>query len=91
MLAYSDGIREKMEYSYNLEKKKNITESNMEDSLSVASKLSIGICIFILYFYQINVQYFQAEYYTSFTIGAVRFFFSFIQLIFTILFIFYWY
>lgn len=63
----------------------------MEDSLSVASKLSILICLFIVYFYQINVQYFKAEYYTSFTIGAVRFAFSFMQLIFTVLFIFYWY
>ena len=63
----------------------------MEDSLNVASKLSIFICIFIVYFYQINVQYFEAEYYTNFTVGAVRFIFSFIQLVFTILFIFYWY
>jgi len=63
----------------------------MEDAVSIASNLSIIICFFIAYFYQINVQYFQAEYYTTVTIGSIRFVLSFIQLIFTILFIFYWF
>lgn len=61
----------------------------MDDSFKVAATLSVIICLYITLFYQINVQYFQAEYYSSFAIGAVRFGLSFIQLIFTILFIFY--
>ena len=63
----------------------------MENSLSIASNLSVFICFFITYFYSINVQYFEAEYYTTFGIGMVRFILSFIQLIFTILFVFYWF
>lgn len=91
LLAYTDGMKEKIEYSYNLEKKKSITESNMDDSFKVASTLSIILCIYIAYFYQVSVQYHEAEYYAPFTISAVRFGLSFIQLIFTILFVFYWY
>jgi len=57
LLAYSDGLKEKIEYSYNLEKKKSITESNMDDSFKVASTLSIILCVYIAYFYQVSVQY----------------------------------
>ena len=91
LLAYTDGVKEKIEYSYNLEKKEGITESNMDDSFRVASILSIIICIYITFFYQISVQYFEAEYYTSYLLGSIRFGLSFLQLIFSILFIFYWY
>ena len=58
LLGYNDGLKEKMEYSYELQLKKGLTESKMEESIQIASNLSIIICLFIGYFYQINVQYF---------------------------------
>jgi len=62
----------------------------MNDSFKIASYLSIILCIYIGYFYHVIIEYQQAEYYTEFTIGAVRFALSIMQLTFTILFIFYW-
>lgn len=60
LLAYTDGVKNKIEYSYNLQKKKNITEDNMNDSFKVASSLSVIICFFILFFYQVSIEYQEA-------------------------------
>ena len=64
LLSYTDGIKEKIEYSYNLKKKKGITESNMTDSFRVAAILSVVICIYITAFYQVNIEYQNAEDYS---------------------------
>ena len=72
-------------------KKKNINESNMDDSFSVASKLSVIICLYITLFYQVSIEYQQAEYYSSIAKSSGLFVLSFIQLVFTILYVFYWY
>lgn len=91
LLSYTEGVKDKIEYSYNLKKKKNINESNMDDSFSVASKLSVFICLYITLFYQVSVEYQQAEYYSSFAKASGLFVLSFIQLVFTILYVFYWF
>lgn len=64
LLGYTDGVKEKIEYSYNLKKIQKITEQNMVDSFQIASRLSIIICIFIGYFYHISIEYQEAEYYS---------------------------
>lgn len=91
LLSFTDGVKNKIQYSYNLKKKKNINESNMDDSFKVASILSVIICLYITVFYKISIEYQQAEYYTNFTYSAGLFLLSFIQLVFSILYVFYWF
>jgi len=63
----------------------------MTDSFNVASILSCIICAYILVFYNVNIEYQEAEYYSRFALSAGRFVLSFTQLIFTILYFFYWF
>jgi len=63
----------------------------MKSSFKIASNLSIFLCIYIGIFYHVIIEYQEAEYYSSFTVGAVRFALSLIQLTFTVLYIFYWF
>lgn len=63
----------------------------MDDSFKVASILSVIICLYITVFYKISIEYQQAEYYTNFTYSAGLFLLSFIQLVFSILYVFYWF
>lgn len=63
----------------------------MDDSFGVASKLSVIICILITLFYHVSVEYQEAEYYSSFAYSSAIFILSFIQLVFTILYVFYWF
>jgi hypothetical protein len=90
LLAYTDGVKEKMESSYNLEKKDNITEENMDQSFKVAGTLSVIICIYITLFYRISVADFEAEYYSSFLGSTTQLALSLLQLTFSILFVYYW-
>ena len=71
--------------------KQGITEASMTDSFNVASILSCIICVYILVFYNINIEYQEAEYYSKFTLSAGQFILSFTQLVFTILYFFYWF
>ena len=57
LLSYTEGVKQKIDYSYNLKRKKGISESNMNDSFKVASYLSFIICIFITAFYSVNIEY----------------------------------
>jgi hypothetical protein len=91
LLSYTEGVKEKMDYSYNLKKIRKITEQNMNDSFKIASNLSIFLCIYIGIFYHVVIEYQQAEYYSEFTVGAVRFALSLVQLTFTVLYVFYWF
>jgi hypothetical protein len=91
LLGYTDGVKQKIEYSYNLEKIKKITEKNMKDSFKVAAYLSVFICFYIIYFYHIIIEYQEAEFYSEYAVGFVRFILSFFQLTFTVLYVFYWF
>jgi hypothetical protein len=91
LLSYTEGVKNKIEYSYQLKKKQGITEASMTDSFNVASILSCIICVYILVFYNINIEYQEAEYYSKFTLSAGQFILSFTQLVFTILYFFYWF
>lgn len=91
LLSYTEGVKDKIEYSYNMKKKKNINESIMDDSFKVASTLSVIICVFITLFYQVSVEYQEAEYYSNFAYSTALLLLSFIQLVFSILYVFYWY
>ena len=55
LLSYTEGVKEKMEATYNLKKFKRITEMNMNDVQRTSAYLSIILCLFISYFYVVNV------------------------------------
>jgi hypothetical protein len=55
LLSFTEGVKEKMEYSYNLKKIKKITEQNMKGSFKIASNLSIFLCLYIGIFYQVTI------------------------------------
>ncbi len=55
LLGFVNGVKDKIEYSYNLEKKEKITEKNMNDSYNLAAFLSIIICLYMMVFYDIVV------------------------------------
>lgn len=57
MLSYTEGVKNKIEYSYQLKKQKGITEDSMNSSFKAACILSFIICIYILVFYQVNIEY----------------------------------
>lgn len=91
LLSFTDGVKQKIEYSYNLEKTKKITEKNMKDSFNVAASLSVVICAYIIYWYNIIIEYQEAEFYSDIWVDLVRIGLSFLQLTFTILYFFYWF
>ncbi len=90
LLSFTEGVKQKIEYSYNLEKMKKITEKNMKDSFNVASFLSVAICLYIIFFYNIIIEYQEAEFYSDISVGLFRLVLSFFQLTFTVLYVFYW-
>jgi hypothetical protein len=63
----------------------------MNESFNIASYLSIILCVYIGVFYHVIIEYQEAEYYSEFSIGFVRFLLSILQLTFTILYVFYWF
>jgi hypothetical protein len=63
----------------------------MGDSFHVAGVLSLLICVYITLFYQVNIEYQKAEYYSGVLIFAGMLTLSFVQLTFTLLNVFYWY
>ena len=62
----------------------------MTDSFKVASYLSILICCYITFFYNITIEYQEASFYSDLSFSLIRFALSFFQLTFTILYVFYW-
>ena len=63
----------------------------MDDSFKVASYLSIIICFYITFFFEVSVEYQSAEYFTQFAYKIGCFVLSLIQLVFTILYFYFWY
>jgi hypothetical protein len=51
----------------------------------------VFICAYIIYFYNIVIEYQEAEFYSDISIGLARVALSFFQLTFTVLFVFYWF
>lgn len=91
LLGFISGIKDKIEYSYNLQKKEKITEKNMTDSYNTAALISIIICIYMMFFYDIIVEYEAAEFTSSYYIGVGKFVLSLTQLAFSLMYTYYWY
>jgi hypothetical protein len=91
ILGFVNGIKDKIEYSYNLQKKEKITEKNMTDSYTLAATFSVIICMYMMFFYDIIVEYEQAEFTSKSYVGIVKFMLSLIQLGFSFMYAYYWY
>lgn len=57
LLSYSKAVKEKINYSFDLQKIEKISEANMKNSFTWASNFSILICIYLGFFYHIIIEY----------------------------------
>lgn len=91
LLGFSNGIVEKIEYSYNLQKKEKITEKNMNESYNIAAGFSIIICFYMMAYYDVVVEYGKSEFTSNSFIGLGKFVLSLFQLCFSLVYAYYWY
>jgi hypothetical protein len=55
LLGYTNGIKDKIEKSYTLEKTEHITEKNMNNSFILSAIMSIVLCIYMMQFYDVII------------------------------------
>ena len=91
LLGFIGGIGEKKKKSYTLEKKENISEKNMNNSFVLSAVMSIVLCIYMMQFYDVIIEYGEAEFTSGRLIGLGRFFLSLIQLSMSCVYGFYWF
>ena len=63
----------------------------MKDSYNLSAFLSIVICMYMMVFYDIIVEYEEAEFTSSYYIGLGKFALSLTQLAFGLIYTYYWY
>lgn len=63
----------------------------MNESYNIAAFISIVICLYMMLFYDIIVEYEAAEFTSNFYIGLGKFALSLTQLAFSLIYTYYWY
>jgi hypothetical protein len=63
----------------------------MNESYKIASIISILICLYMMIFYDIIVEYEVAEFTSNYYVGLGKFALSLLQLSFSLIYTFYWY
>ena len=74
-----------------MEKMYNITEENLKNSYFYATFMSVILCIFMMYFYDVIVEYGSADFTSTRLIRLTRITLSLIQLSMSLAFAYYWY
>ena len=69
----------------------NITEENLKNSYYYASVMSVILCIFMMFFYDVIVEYGEADFTSTRLIRLTRLVLSLIQLSMAIVYAYYWY
>lgn len=77
--------------SYRLEKTENISEQNMNTSFRLSAVMSIVLCVYMMWFYDVIIEFGEADFVSGRLIGLGRFFCSLIQLSMTFVYAYYWY
>jgi len=91
LLGFISGVKDNIEKSYTLEKKENISERNMNNSFLLSAVMSIVLCIYMMQFYDVIVEYGEAEFASGRLVGLGRFFLSLVQLSMSCVYAYYWY
>lgn len=63
----------------------------MMDSYNIAAFFSVFICVYMMFFYDIVVEYEAAEFTSDSYIGLIKFGISLVQLGFSLMYMYYWY
>lgn len=74
-----------------MEKKNKVTEENLRNSYNYASVMSVILCIFMMFYYDVIVEYHEAEYTANRLVRLTRLTLSLIQLSMAIVYTYYWY
>lgn len=88
--GYTSAIKNKIESSYKLEKEEKITEKHMNDAFRISALMSIVICIFMIMYYDIIINYGEADFAAPRTTGLIRFAISLVQLSMALVYGYYW-
>lgn len=90
LLGYTSAIKTKIESSYSLLKIEKIAESHMNDAFKISAIMSIVICAYMITFYDVLINYGEADFSSPRLIGLGRFALSLIQLSMSLVYAFYW-
>jgi hypothetical protein len=74
-----------------LEKKENISEKNMNNSFLLSAVMSIVLCVYMMQFYDVIIEYGEAEFTSGRLIGLGRFFLSLVQLSMSCVYAYFWF
>jgi hypothetical protein len=90
LLAYTSAVKSKIESTYTLLKEEKITEKHMNDAFSISAIMSIVICIYMMMYYDVIINYGEAEFEAPRTTGLARFALSLVQLSMALVYAYYW-
>lgn len=91
MLGYTSAIKSKIESSYTLLKMEKISEVHMNNAFKISAIMSFVVCLYMMWFYDVIIQYGEARYEARRLVGLGRFFLSLVQLSMTLVSAYYWY
>jgi hypothetical protein len=90
LLGYTSSIKTKIESSYSLLKVEKITEQHMNDAFRISALMSVLICLYMMVYYDIIINYSEADFSANRLIGLGRIVLCLIQLSMSIVYAYYW-
>lgn len=90
LLGYTSAIKNKIESSYVLLKTEHISEKHMNDAFNISAIMSIVLCVYMMTFYNVIINYGDADFDSSRIIGLGKFALSLIQFSMSLVYAFYW-
>lgn len=90
LLGYTSSIKTKIESSYSLLKVEKITEQHMNDAFRISAIMSIVTCAYMILYYDVIINYGEADFSSNRIIGLGRIVLSLIQLSMSLVYAYYW-
>lgn len=91
LFGYTKSLEKSMDYSYTLKKMDGIQEKNMIDSYNYAAFMSCIVCVFLMMYYNVVVEFGEADFTSNRIYRSIRLGLSLIQLSFACVYAYYWY
>lgn len=88
--GYTSAIKTKIESSYTLLKSEKITEKHMNDAFTISAVMSLVVCLYMILYYDVIINYGEADFEAPRIIGLGRFALSLIQLSMALVYAYYW-
>lgn len=57
LFGYVISLKDNLEYSYTIKKTDGITETDMHNNYKIAATMSIIICIYLMFFYHVIIEF----------------------------------